>query len=109
ARKRADRTLEKLRNYFSKRGVNSTTALIAGALSANSIQVAPAALAKSVTTVAAAKGAAASVSTLTLAKGALKIMAWTKTKTTIVSAAAVVLLTSTGLVVTHYWFGGSVG
>ena len=39
------------------------------------------ALAKSVTAVAIAKGAAASGSTLTLIKGALKIMAWTKAKT----------------------------
>ena len=38
------------------------------------------ALAKSVTAVAVAKGAAAGGSTLTLIKGALKIMAWTKAK-----------------------------
>src|SRR6185437_8909056 len=109
ARKRADRALEKLRNYFSKRGVHSTTALIAGALSANSIQVAPAALATSVTTIAAAKGATASVSTLTLAKGALKIMAWTKTKTTIATTAAILLLSATGVLVTYHWFGSSTG
>jgi hypothetical protein len=42
------------------------------------------ALAKSVTAVALAKGAAASGSTLTLIKGALKIMAWTKAKTILV-------------------------
>jgi hypothetical protein len=58
--------------------VSSTTAIIAGAISANSVQAAPVALAKSVTAVAIAKGAAASGSTLTLIKGALKIMAWTK-------------------------------
>jgi RNA polymerase sigma factor (sigma-70 family) len=78
ARKRVSRALEKLHRYFSKRGVSSTTAIIAGAISANSVQAAPVALAKSVTAVAMAKGAAASGSTLTLIKGALKIMAWTK-------------------------------
>ena len=81
-----DRAVEKLRKFFAKRGVDSTAATIAGAISANSIQAAPVALAKSVTAVAIAKGAAASASTLTLIKGALKIMAWTKAKTAIVAA-----------------------
>src|ERR1035437_11177282 len=70
ARKRVTRALEKLHRYFNKRGVNSTTTIIAGAISANSVQAAPVTLAKSVTAVAIAKGAAASGSTLTLIKGA---------------------------------------
>ena len=102
ARKRVSRALEKLRKFFSKRGVVSTTAIIAGAISANSVQAAPVALAKSVTAVALAKGAAASGSTLTLIKGALKIMAWTKTKTVIVLAAAT-LLAGTATVGTVSW------
>jgi RNA polymerase sigma factor (sigma-70 family) len=81
AKMRVNRALEKLRKFFTKRGVSSTTAIIAGTISANSVQAAPVALAKSVTAVAIAKGAAASGSTLTLIKGALKIMAWTKAKT----------------------------
>ena len=60
AEKRVNRALEKLRKFFAKRGVSSTTAIIAGAISANSVQAAPVALAKSVTAVALAKGAAAS-------------------------------------------------
>ncbi len=84
AQSRVHRALEKLHRYFARRGVSSTTAIIAGAISANSVQAAPVALAKSVTAVALAKGAAASGSTLTLIKGALKIMAWTKAKTAIV-------------------------
>ena len=80
AKMRVNRALEKLRKFFTKRGVSSTTAIIAGTISANSVQAAPVALAKSVTAVAIAKGAAASGSTLTLIKGALKIMAWTKIK-----------------------------
>ena len=48
ARKRTDYALEKLRVYFSKRGVTSTTETIAGAISANSVQAAPVALAKAV-------------------------------------------------------------
>ena len=95
ARKRVARALEKLHRYFSKRGISSTTAIIAGAISANSVQVAPGALAKSVTIVAAAKGAAAGGSTLTLIKGALKIMAWTKAKTAVVASACVLLAAGT--------------
>jgi RNA polymerase sigma factor (sigma-70 family) len=86
AKKRVARALDKLQRYFLKRGVSSTTAILAGAISANSVQAAPAALAKSVTAVAFAKGATASVSTLTLIKGALKVMAWTQAKTAVVGA-----------------------
>jgi uncharacterized protein (TIGR03435 family) len=95
ARMRVNRALEKLRKFFTKRGVVSTTAIIAGAISANSVQAAPVALAKSVTAVAIAKGAAASGSTLTLIKGALKIMAWTKAKTAIVAGVVVLLAAGT--------------
>ena len=99
ARKRVSRALEKLHRYFSKRGVSSTTAIIAGTISAHSVQAAPAMLAKSVTAVALAKGAAAGGSTLTLIKGALKIMAWTKAKIAVVVAAGVVLTAGTTTVV----------
>jgi RNA polymerase sigma factor (sigma-70 family) len=85
AKKRVNRAVEKLQKFFLKRGVTSTAAIIAGAISANSVQAAPALLAKTTTAVALAKGATASASTLTLIKGALKIMAWTKTQTTIVA------------------------
>jgi RNA polymerase sigma factor (sigma-70 family) len=89
------RALEKLRKYFSRRGVVSTTAIIAGVISANSVHAAPTGLAKAVSTMAAAKGAAASASTATLIKGALKLMAWTKTQTAIVAGAVVLLAAGT--------------
>jgi len=91
AKKRVIHALEKLHRYFSKRGVSSTAETIAGAISANSVQVAPVALAKVVTAAAVAKGAAASGSTLTLIKGALKLMAWTKAKTAVVTGVVLVL------------------
>ena len=94
AEKRVNRALEKIRSFFAKRGVSSTTAILAGTISANSVHAAPMALAKTVTAVALAKGATASISTLTLIKGALKIMAWTKAKTTIVVSAGVLLATT---------------
>jgi RNA polymerase sigma factor (sigma-70 family) len=80
AKMRVSRALEKLRKFFTKRGVSSTTAIIAGTISANSVQAAPVALAKSVTAVAIVKGSIAAASTLTLVKGTMKIMTWLKFK-----------------------------
>src|SRR6478736_6125240 len=59
SRKRVSRALEKLRTFFAKRGVVLTAAVIAGTISGNSVQAAPAALANSATAVAIAKGAMA--------------------------------------------------
>ena len=94
AKMRVDRALEKLRTFFSKRGINSTASTIGETISANSIQAAPMALAKTTTAIALAQGAAAGGSILTIVKGALKIMAWTKMKTTAVTGAAVLLAIS---------------
>jgi RNA polymerase sigma factor (sigma-70 family) len=98
ARMRVNRALEKLRQFFMKRGITSTTASIAGAISANSIQAAPVGLAKTATVAALTNGATASASTSTLTKGALKVMAWTKAKTIVVAAAAVFLAAGTATV-----------
>jgi hypothetical protein len=97
-KKRVSRALEKLRKFFAKRGVASTTAIIAGAISDNSVQAAPVALAKSVTVMAVTKGAAAGGSTLTLIKGTLKLMAWLKAKTVVVGIATL-LIAGTGTVI----------
>ncbi len=103
AKMRVNRALEKLRKIFTKRGVSSTTAIIAGTISTNSVQAAPVALAKSVTAVAIAKGAAASGSTLTLIKGALKIMAWTKAKTAILTGTVIILAAITTVTVMSHF------
>jgi RNA polymerase sigma factor (sigma-70 family) len=92
ARKRVSRALEKLRKIFAKRGVASTTAIIAGVISANSVQAAPVGLATTITATAV-KGSAGAVSTLTLVKGTLKIMTYAKIKFA-VSIAAAALLTA---------------
>lgn len=86
ARMRINRTLAKLNRYFNRHGISSTTAILAGVISANSVQSTPVLLTKTITAGAVAKGATASTSTLTLIKGALKIMAWTKAKTAVVTA-----------------------
>ncbi len=96
AKKRVNRAVEKLRAFFTRREIVLPAAVMTAAISANSVQAAPVALAKTVTAVAIAKGAAASGSTLTLIKGALKIMAWSKMKTAIVLGASVVLLAGIG-------------
>ena len=98
AQKRVSRALEKLRKFFTKRGVDLTASGIAETISAHSVQAVPVALAKSVTAVALAKGAAASTSTLTLIKGALKIMAWTKARTALAAGVAILLAGGTAFV-----------
>lgn len=97
AKKRVSRALEKLQRFFSRRGVRSTTTVIAGAISGNSVHAAPASLAVSVTAAAAAKGAAASVSTLALVKGALKMMIWTKTKKAAVTGSLMFIVAGMGI------------
>ena len=99
AKMRVNRALEKLRKFFTKRGVSSTTAIIAGAISTNSVQAAPVGLAQTISAVAIAKGAAAGGSTLALVKGALKIMAWTKAKTAVVIGVTAILATTSTTVV----------
>jgi len=99
ARKRVNRALEKLRKFFAKRGVNATATTLAGTISANSVQAAPVGLAKVVTTVAISQTATAS--TLTLAKGALKLMAWTKMKTALITGIVVLLAASA---TPHIWY-----
>ena len=94
-RKRLSRAMEKLRVIFARRGVAVSSLALVAAFTAHGVQAAPVALAKTISAVAVAKGATASGSTLTLIKGALKIMAWTKAKTAIVSGVVVLLAAGT--------------
>lgn len=94
ARKRVSRALEKLRKFFARRGVVLTTAIIAGAISANSVQAAPAGLVTTITATAV-KGSAVAASTLTLVKGTFKIMTYAKLKLALGIAAATLLAAGT--------------
>ena len=98
AKMRVNRALEKLRKFFTKRGISSTSAILAGAMSAHSVQAAPVALAKSVTAVAIAKGSIAAASTLTLVKGTMKTIAWLKIKFVLGVAAATLLIGGAAIV-----------
>lgn len=109
AKMRVSRALEKLRKFFVKRGVRVSITLIAGAVSAHSIQAAPLGLASSATA-AAVKGTAVTTPTLTLIKSTLKLMAWTKIKTTVVlSGIAILAAGGSGLALHSAHLLGSVG
>jgi hypothetical protein len=100
AKMRVNRALEKLRKFFTKHGVSSATAIVAGAISANSVQAAPVAQAKSVAAVAIAKGSIAAVSTLTLVKGTMKTMFWLKLKFAVaIGASAIIAIVISTVVV----------
>jgi RNA polymerase sigma factor (sigma-70 family) len=98
-RKRVNRCLDELTHFFQRRGFDMPMA-VGVPLFALAAHTAPAGLAASATSAALAAHSAASVSTLTL-KGALKIMAWTKTKTAIITGVAVLLAAGTGTVAYH--------
>ena len=97
AKMRVNRALDKLRKLFTMRGLTFSAAILAGAISTNSVQAAPAGLAISVTS-AAVKGTAVATSTLTLIETTLKIMAWTKVKTAVVVGAVALLAVGTATV-----------
>lgn len=92
ARMRINRGIEKMRRFFARKGVTLPTSAIFGAVSAYSVQAAPAALAKSVAAVAITKAAVVSGSTLTLAEGAMKLMAWTKVQWAVVGGGSALLM-----------------
>jgi RNA polymerase sigma factor (sigma-70 family) len=97
-RKRVDRCLDQLTQFFRRRGF-ALPALVAGApLFTLASPAAPAGLAGSATTAGLA-AAHSAVSTLTLIKGALKIMAWTKAKTAAVAVTALILAAGTTTII----------
>jgi RNA polymerase sigma factor (sigma-70 family) len=100
AKMRVNRALEKLRKFFTKRGLTFSAAVIAGAISAHSVQAAPIGLATSVT-LAAVKGTTVATSTLTLIETTLKLMAWTKLKTAVVVGAMAIMAAGTVTVTMH--------
>ena len=91
ARVRVNRALEKLRANFAKQGVQNTADAIAGAVTQNAVQVAPAGLLVKVSVVAA-KGLATTTSIAALVKGTLKAMLWAKAKTAAMVGASVLLV-----------------
>ena len=79
ARMRVNRGLEKLRKFFSRKGVTLSATVIAASVAANSVQAAPVGLATT-TVVAAVKGTAISATLTTLVNTTMKTMTWFKLK-----------------------------
>jgi RNA polymerase sigma factor (sigma-70 family) len=92
AQRRVGRAVEKLRRFFTKRGIPLTVPMLAAAMSTHSVQAAPAGLAKTVSAIAVANGTAASASTLSLIKATSKTMLWIKAKTALLAGASTLLL-----------------
>lgn len=100
AQKRITRAVGKLRKFFIKRSVAHSTELITGAISAHSVHAAPVGLAKVITAVALAKGAAIGGSTLALVKGTMKTMAWLKMKLALSLSVSVLAAGGVAVVIT---------
>ena len=98
---RLNRAVETLRGFFTKRGVVVSGVVLTPAMPANSVQAASAVLAETATVTALARGVPASGSTLTLINGALRVMTWTKMKTSGVAAVLLVGVATMTLVVHH--------
>jgi uncharacterized protein (TIGR03435 family) len=102
AQKRVARALEKLRLIFAKWGASSTSAMLAGAISAHSVQAAPLELARAATAAAMAKGATATASTSALLTGALKTIAWTKARMAVPIGLGLLLATTAATVTINH-------
>src|SRR5262249_1082589 len=77
--------------FMLKRGVAVPVVAITALVSANAVQAAPVGLASTVTAAAVVKGITVSASTATLIKGVMKVMTWTKIKTTPILAVALLV------------------
>ena len=98
ARKRVGRAVEKLRQFFARRGVALSVLAIGSALSTHAVQAAPPGLAAAISA-SAIKGSAGAASTLTLLKGALKLMTLAKLKLAAATGAAAIAVAATALAV----------
>ena len=100
ARKRVTRGVDKLRKFFSKRGITLSAATLGGTIAANSVQAAPVGLAVTIS-VAAMKGATVAVSVTALVNGTIKTIAMTTLQKTLI-AATLVAAVGTGIYEAHH-------
>jgi RNA polymerase sigma factor (sigma-70 family) len=96
AQKRVNRALEKMRDYFARHGVVASTAVIAPAIAAHAVQMAPGALASAVT--ASLAGAAGDLSAA-VTLNTLKAMALAKLKAAAAGWVAAATLLFVGIAV----------
>ncbi len=88
AHKRVSRALEKLRSYFSKRGIVLPAAALTAAISANAVQAAPVGLALTISTAAALTGTTLATATTATA---IKTIAMTTLQKTVITATLAVV------------------
>jgi RNA polymerase sigma factor (sigma-70 family) len=93
AGKRLSRAVEKLRDFFRRHGVSTTSVVLATLLTAKTSEAAPASL-----TVALTSTATASTTAAAFAKGAVILMAATKIKAAIVTTIFILLIFGSGVV-----------
>jgi len=94
ANKRVERALEKLRGYFASQGVKASSALLAAAITANSVQAAPVGLAEKVIPVSLAGAGGVG-----LGGAFLTMLFFMNTKTKTILAAAILVLLAITLTV----------
>ncbi len=93
AQKRVSRAVEKLREFFARRGVTVSGAVLAALLSGQAIEAAPIGVTRAVLGAVSSKGTILSFTTTTL--GTLKMIAWKKLQTAAAVAALFVLSAGT--------------
>lgn len=97
SKKRLSRALERLRNFFSKRGVTLGAAILLATLSQNAAQATPNELISHITT--AATTGVGNPTVAALVKTSLKIMTWIKMKIIAATTAAVLVVAGVPVVV----------
>jgi RNA polymerase sigma factor (sigma-70 family) len=95
AQKRVNRATDKLRAFFTRRGVQVSTVALLASIGTHAVQAAPEESTAKLAAMTALKGTTVGSSTLTLIKTTLKIMTWTKAKTAIVIGVIVLLAAAT--------------
>jgi hypothetical protein len=94
---RVNRAVEKLRIFFTRRGIVCSAAALTAAISANAVHAAPIGLAVSISTAAALSGTAIAATATTTATKAIALI--TAKKTLIAGIAAVALAAGVGMYV----------
>jgi RNA polymerase sigma factor (sigma-70 family) len=98
AQKRVSRAVDKLRKFFSKRGVTITAAALGAAITGNAVQAVPVALALTISATAV-KGAVVAASVTALASGTLKTIAMTTLQKTIIAVTIIAASVATPVAV----------
>ena len=99
AKKRVSRAVEKLRIFFSTHGTEFSSDSLASVIEAKSVQAAPTALAGAILAQALHPTVVTST-TLLLMKSTMKLMAWAKLKTALITGSALLLAAGTITLIT---------